>query len=84
MDGLFQVINEKVNKVANILKHGKGDKINMDTFRDNMDAALKDRMSVKPGKGARWRTLNSDRFRKNFDEIFNHKPTKQADESNGK
>lgn len=68
--------------MPNINTRGLGDKINMDKFRDTCNEALKDRCSVRPGKGQRWRTLNNDTFRKNFDEIFNHKPKKESNSEN--
>lgn len=53
--------------MAHIMKYGSGDKINMDSFRSNLTAALRDRMSVqaehKPSR------ICSNAYRDNFDEI---------------
>lgn len=39
-------------------------------FREAADSFRIKSMSIKQGKGARWRTLPNDRFRSEFDRIF--------------
>jgi hypothetical protein len=59
--------------------HGNSDKSKMDWFRETADRALADRMRPN-GKGSRWRTLPTENFRDNYDDIF-RKTTKTKKET---
>jgi hypothetical protein len=42
-------------------------------FRKTLDDTARSFSSVKNGKGSRWRTLPTDRYKQNYDDIFGKK-----------
>jgi hypothetical protein len=57
--------------MANIVT-GKSDKAKTEQFHKYCNAALQDRLR-EHGKGCRWRTLPTDTYKSNFDDIFRKK-----------
>lgn len=66
--------------MANIV-HGSSDKAKTDWFKETANEALRDRMTVRNGKGSRPRNNHSQSFRDNYDSIFRPKKGNE-DESN--
>lgn len=58
--------------MANIV-HGDSDTSRSALLKEYADAARRERSSVKQGKGSRWRTLPTNRYKDNYEKIFRSK-----------
>jgi hypothetical protein len=66
--------------MANVV-HGNSDNARSSLLKEYADAARRERSSVKNGKGSRWRTLPTNRYKDNYEDIFRSKKQNKRSKS---